>query len=75
MPVSLLNASAVSMHLDPDHMVVVEWLKGIWRQKHRCFEVGNVYEHEGVNLRFSDSYLPKEMNKNIFIPFFIFHFQ
>lgn len=30
MPVSLLNASAVSMHLDPDQ-VVVEWLKGIWR--------------------------------------------
>jgi len=32
MPVSILNASPVSTHLDPDHTVVAEWLKGIWRQ-------------------------------------------
>lgn len=34
------------MHLDLDHTVVVEWLEGIWRQKHRCFEVGNVRKKE-----------------------------
>lgn len=75
MPISILNAGAASMHLDPDHTVAVEWLEGIWTQKHKCFEVRNMYEHERVSQRFSDSCLPKWPNKNTFIPFFTFHFQ
>lgn len=56
--VSILSTSVVRMHLNPDRTEAVECLKGTWRQKHRYFEVGNVYEH-AVNLGFSDSCLPK----------------
>ena len=68
MSVSILNATAVSMHRDSDCTVVVKWLKG---RRTDALRWGMCMNIEGVNLRFSDSCLPKQPNENIFILFFI----